>query len=170
VATKVLIASERSGVSAELAIANGQAEVIGCVRTAAEAEAALRALQPAVLVIDPELVHRDGLCTIPALRRASPETAIVLPPVGEPGPRVLRAIEVSAKHFERRRDGEGLTLRERDVARLVALGHTNAEVAERLSVSVRTIEKHRDRIRRRLGLARRTELVRWALDHGLLDP
>jgi two-component system response regulator NreC len=125
VATKVVIASERSGVSAELAIANGQAEVIGCVRTAAEAEVALRALQPAVLVVDPELVHRDG---------------------------------------------EGLTLRERDVVRLVSLGHTNAEVAERLSVSVRTIEKHRDRIRRRVGLARRSELVRWALDHGLVDP
>jgi two-component system response regulator NreC len=77
---------------------------------------------------------------------------------------------VAAHAFERRRDGDGLTLRERDVVRLIALGHTNTEVAERLSVSVRTVEKHRARIQGRLGLSRRSEMVRWALEHGLLDP
>ena len=77
---------------------------------------------------------------------------------------------MAAHEFERRRDGDGLTLRERDVVRLVALGHTNTEIAERLSVSVRTIEKHRARIQGRLGLTRRAEVVRWARQHGLLDP
>jgi two-component system, NarL family, response regulator NreC len=76
---------------------------------------------------------------------------------------------VAAQEFERRRDGDGLTLREREVVRLVALGHTNAEIGKRLSVSVRTIEKHRVRIQRRLEVSGRAELVRWALDHGLLD-
>lgn len=154
----------------ELAEANGAVQIVGHVRTLGGAEAALRALRPSVLVLDAELAHRDGLCAIPALRRASPGTAIVLPPAGEPGPRVLHAVRMAAHEFERRRDGDGLTLRERDVVRLVALGHTNTEIAERLSVSVRTIEKHRARIQGRLGLTRRAEVVRWALEHGLLDP
>jgi two-component system, NarL family, response regulator NreC len=53
---------------------------------------------------------------------------------------------------------------------LVALGHTSREIAERLVLSVRTIEAHRARIQARLGLSSRAELVRWALDHGLLTP
>ena len=170
VPAKVLIASGRPGFSAELTVANGAVEILGQVRSLGDAEAALRALRPSVLVLDPELAHRDGLCGIPALRRASPGTAIVLPPGGEPGPRVLHAVRVASQAFERRRDGDGLTLREREVVRLIALGHTNAEVAERLSVSIRTIETHRGRIQRRLGLSGRAQLVRWALDNGLLDP
>jgi two-component system response regulator NreC len=167
---KVLIASGRRGFSAELAAANGTVEILGQVRSLADAEAALKALRPSVLVLDPELAHRDGYCGIPSLRRASPGTAIVLPPGGEPGPRVLHAVRVASRAVERRRDGDGLTPRERDVVRLIALGHTNAEVAERLSVSVRTIETHRHRILRRLGLSGRAQLVRWALDNGMLDP
>jgi two-component system response regulator NreC len=139
------------------------------VRSLVDAEAALRALRPSVLVLDPELAYHDGFCAIPALRRASPGTAIVLPPGGEPGPCVLRAVRVASGTFDRHRDGDGLTRRERDVLRLIALGHTNAEVAERLCVSTRTIEKHRFRIQQRLGLSGRAQLVRWALEHGLLD-
>jgi two-component system response regulator NreC len=153
----------------ELAAANGSLDVVAHARSLDDAETALRALRPGVLVIDPELAHRDGFCAIPTLRAASPRTAIVLPPVGEPGPTVLRAVQVVTRQFERRRDGEGLTLRERDVVRLLGLGHTNAEVADRLSLSVRTVEKHRARIQRRLGLSRRAELVRWALEQDLLD-
>jgi DNA-binding NarL/FixJ family response regulator len=170
VPAKVLIASGRPGLSTELTAANGAIEILGQVRSLADAEAALRGLRPSVLVLDPELAHRDGFCAIPALRRASPRTAIVLPPGEEPGPRVLHAVRVASQTFERRRDGDGLTLRERDVVRLIALGHTNAEVAKRLSVSVRTVETHRHRIQRRLDLSGRAQLVRWALDNGLLDP
>jgi two-component system response regulator NreC len=171
VPARVLIASARPGLCEELAAANGAVEILGQVRSLADVEATLRALRPSVLVLDPALAHCDGFCGIPAMRRASPGTAIVLPPVGEPGPRVLHAVQLAARDFERRRDDDdGLTLRERDVVRLIALGHTNAEVAERLSVSVRTIETHRGRIQRRLGLSGRAQLVRWALEHGLLDP
>jgi two-component system, NarL family, response regulator NreC len=165
-----VIASPGTGVATELAAADGAVQIVGHARTLADAEAALRALRPSVLVLDADLAHREGVCAIPALRRASPGTAIVLPPAGEPGPRVLHAVRLASRTFERRRDGDGLTLRERDVVRLIALGHTNAEVAERLSVSVRTIETHRGRIQRRLRLSGRAQLVRWALEHGLLDP
>ena len=154
----------------ELAAANGAIQIVGHARTRADTEAALRALLPSVLVLDADLAHSEGMCAIPAFRRASPHTAIVLPPAGEPGPRILHAVRLAAQDFDRRRDTDGLTLRERDVVRLIALGHTNAEAAERLSVSVRTIETHRGRIQRRLRLSGRAHLVRWALDNGLLDP
>lgn len=61
-----------------------------------------------------------------------------------------------------------LTPREREVLRLIALGHTSIEIAQKLGLSPRTIETHRARIHRKLGLATRAELVRYALQHELL--
>jgi two-component system, NarL family, response regulator NreC len=61
-----------------------------------------------------------------------------------------------------------LSDREREVLRLLALGHTNQEIAQMLYLSVRTAETHRARIMQKLGLTTRAELVRYALDHGLL--
>jgi two-component system response regulator NreC len=55
------------------------------------------------------------------------------------------------------------------VLRLIALGHTNAEIATQLFLSVRTVESHRAHIQQKLRLSTRAELVRYALDHGLLD-
>lgn len=62
-----------------------------------------------------------------------------------------------------------LTEREREVLRLLALGHTNSEVANLLSVATRTIEVHRARILEKLGLRTRAELVRAAIDAGLVE-
>jgi two-component system response regulator NreC len=61
-----------------------------------------------------------------------------------------------------------LTPREREVLRLIALGHTSVEVAHKLGLSPRTIETHRARIHRKLGLDTRAELVHYALKHDLL--
>jgi DNA-binding NarL/FixJ family response regulator len=61
-----------------------------------------------------------------------------------------------------------LTRREREVLRLVALGHTNPEIAEMLSISVRTVENHRANITRRLGVQTRAALVRHAAELGLI--
>jgi len=62
---------------------------------------------------------------------------------------------------------DDLTPREREVLRLIALGHTNAEIATMLYVSVRTVENHRASVLRKLGLRTRAELVRHANDAGL---
>jgi len=67
------------------------------------------------------------------------------------------------------RDGDELSERERDVLRLIALGHTNAEVAERLYISIRTVESHRAHIQQKLRLSSRAELVRYALEHGMVE-
>ncbi len=64
----------------------------------------------------------------------------------------------------------GLTHREVDVLRLVALGHTNAEIGERLFLSVRTVETHRGHLQQKLGTRSRAEMVRYAFEHHLADP
>jgi len=66
-------------------------------------------------------------------------------------------------------EADPLSDREREVLRLLALGHTNQEIAKQLFISVRTAETHRAHIMRKLGLETRAELVRYALEHGQLD-
>jgi two-component system response regulator NreC len=61
-----------------------------------------------------------------------------------------------------------LTERERDVLRLLALGHTNAEIAKELFISLRTVEAHRSGLRTRLGTTTRAELVEAARRLGLV--
>jgi DNA-binding CsgD family transcriptional regulator/pimeloyl-ACP methyl ester carboxylesterase len=63
----------------------------------------------------------------------------------------------------------GLTAREREVAELVALGLTNADIGERLGIGPRTVESHLERIRSRLGLLSRADLAAWAARAGLTD-
>ena len=65
---------------------------------------------------------------------------------------------------------DDLTEREVEVLRLIALGHTNTEIASQLYLSVRTVESHRAHIQQKLRLTTRAELVRYALDHGLVEP
>jgi len=62
-----------------------------------------------------------------------------------------------------------LSDREREVLRLLALGHTNQEIAKMLYISVRTAETHRAHIMQKLRLETRAELVRYALAQGLLE-
>ncbi len=82
----------------------------------------------------------------------------------------LGARLVAAEVEERQRAEEDpLTDREREVLRLLALGHTNQEIAGLLYISVRTAETHRAHIMRKLRLDSRAELVRHALAHGLLQ-
>lgn len=64
---------------------------------------------------------------------------------------------------------DGLSEREVDVLRLIALGYTNAEIGEQLHLSVRTVETHRAHIQQKLSLATRSDLVRYALEHKLVE-
>jgi two-component system response regulator NreC len=65
---------------------------------------------------------------------------------------------------------DDLSEREVEVLRLIALGNTNAEIAEQLFLSVRTVESHRAHIQRKLGRTTRAELVSYALERGLMGP
>lgn len=79
-------------------------------------------------------------------------------------------------YLERARAGEVqdpaqlLSEREREVLRLTAAGYTAQEIADQLFLSPKTVETYRHRVMQKLGFSRRSELVRFALRIGLLDP
>jgi DNA-binding NarL/FixJ family response regulator len=70
---------------------------------------------------------------------------------------------------EARAAADPLSDREREVLRLLALGHTNQEIAKMLYISVRTAETHRAHIMQKLRLSTRAELVHYALEQGVLE-
>ncbi len=84
----------------------------------------------------------------------------------ELGARLIAADADAARKAEE----DPLSDREREVLRLLALGHTNQEIAKQLFISVRTAETHRAHIMQKLRLSSRAELVRYALAHDLLEP
>ena len=79
----------------------------------------------------------------------------------------LAAAEAEA---QARAEADPLSDREREVLRLLALGHTNQEIAKLLFISVRTAETHRAHVMQKLRLSTRAELVRHAISQGLLEP
>jgi two-component system response regulator NreC len=95
-----------------------------------------------------------------------------LPPAVRAASRRMRYVSPSiASKLNDRPAGEveKLTPREREVLRLIALGHTSVEIAQKLGLSPRTIETHRARIHHKLGLDTRAELVHYALQHEMLS-
>ena len=64
---------------------------------------------------------------------------------------------------------DDLSEREVEVLRMIALGHTNAEIAKQLYLSIRTVESHRSHIQQKLRRSSRADLVRYAIDHGLVE-
>jgi len=104
---------------------------------------------------DSELVH--------AIREVASGRRYVHPLLGAR----LAAAEAAA---EEQAQSDPLSDREHEVLRLLALGHTNQEIAKLLFISVRTAETHRARIMQKLGLRTRAEIVRYALAVGELEP
>lgn len=100
-----------------------------------------------------------------AVREALAGRRYLSPPLSEP------AID---SYIERAKNSDSLDLydtltnREREVLQLAAEGHTNGEIAGRLFISPRTVETHRANVMRKLGLRSQTELVRYALQRGIL--
>jgi two-component system, NarL family, response regulator NreC len=99
---------------------------------------------------------------VAAIREVAGGRSYVHPAVG--------AKLVAAETAEARRAQEDpLSDREREVLRLLALGHTNQEIAAQLYISVRTAETHRAHIMQKLRLSSRAELVRYALEQGVVE-
>jgi DNA-binding NarL/FixJ family response regulator len=84
------------------------------------------------------------------------------------------AREIVAQVRDPRRKGDEpftqLSVREREVLRLIAEGLSAKEVAGELHISTKTVEAHRTSLMRKLGARKATELVRYAVRHGLIDP
>lgn len=96
---------------------------------------------------------------IEAVRQAAAGRTYLTPQLGA---------RLAAEPTGRGANPDDLTEREVEVLRLIALGHTNAEVAEQLFLSVRTIESHRARIQQKTGRGTRAQLVAYAHEHRLV--
>jgi two-component system response regulator NreC len=107
-------------------------------------------------------VLKEGADTelVEAIRRAAAGEVYLNPQLGA---------RIAAAPTEPAGPPDDLTEREVQVLRLIALGHTNTEIGTRLFLSVRTVESHRAHVQQKLRRTNRAELVRYALDHGLLD-
>jgi two-component system response regulator NreC len=106
------------------------------------------------------LKEAAGAELVEAVRRAAAGDTYLNPRLGA---------QLAAAPLEPSGPPDDLSEREVDVLRLIALGHTNAEIGDHLYLSVRTVESYRARIQQKLGRSSRAELVRYALEHGLLD-
>jgi two-component system response regulator NreC len=156
--------------------------------------------RPAVLLLDLHMPGGGSLPALRAIRDASPTTAVlILTMQDDPGYareamlrgargyvlkeadeadllQAVRSVAAGGTYLQpelgaRLLGGSSpLTERERDVLRLLALGHTNAETAQQLHLSVRTVETHRANIQAKLGSTSRAELVRHAMESGLITP
>ena len=151
---------------------------------------------PAAVVLDLDRPGDiSSLDTIRAVRQASPETRVIVLAVKDDARFVRHALHAGAAACilddlsgddlieavrravtqtlatAQREPGprpDDLTEREFEVLRLLALGHTNTEIAGQLQLSVRTVEAHRAHLQHKLRRPSRAELVRYALDRGLL--
>lgn len=103
------------------------------------------------------LKHRADTELPAAIRCAAAGKEYVSPQVGAGLDALRRAVT-----------GDGLSPRETEILRLIALGHTSAEIAAKLDLSRRTVETHRAHILQKLGMKTRAELVRYALRCNLL--
>lgn len=179
------------------------------VAEAADAEAAVRYVlghKPSVLVLDLNMPGPPSLESIPRVREASPDTAVVVLTMQDEPAFARRALQSGAGGFVVKHaateelvaavrtvtDGgtyvnpslgarlaaeseqpperpDGLTPREVEILALLALGYMNPEIAERLTLSVRTVETHRANIQRKTAIGTRAELIAYAIKHKLVE-
>ncbi len=194
----IVLAADDAAVRPKLRRLFESAPGLEIVAEAGDAEAAVEAVvrhTPAALVLDLDRPGDLSLDTIRAVEQASPGTRVVVLVTKDDAwfaPHALHAgaaaCIVGDPHgedlFDAVRRGatrraappqpepgpppDDLTERELEVLRLLALGHTNTEIAAHLYLSVRTVEGHRARLQQKLSRPSRAELVRYALDRGML--
>jgi DNA-binding NarL/FixJ family response regulator len=117
-------------------------------------DSALKAGAAAYVV---KTAHAEDLAS--AVRQSFDHSVFLAKMQGAPAPQPVAEVED---------DSAGLTRREREILRLVAEGHSNAQLAKMLWVTEQTVKFHLSNIYRKLDVANRTEASRWAQLHGLL--
>jgi two-component system, NarL family, response regulator NreC len=194
----VVVAAAQEAARSRLRALLDGAPGVAVVAEAGGTESALAAVSrhtPAVLVLDVDQPgDSSSLDTIRAVAQRSPATKVVVLVEHEDArfvrhalhagaagcvlgnaPDLVEAVRRAATReqataHEPATRPDNLTERELEVLTLLALGHTNAEIGAQLHLSVRTVEAHRASLQRKLRRPSRAELVRYALDHGLLHP
>lgn len=104
---------------------------------------------------------------VQAVRAAARGEAFLYPSITR---KVLDDYLKRVEQGEERERYDGLTEREREVLTLIAQGLTNQQIAQKLYISIKTVQTHRAHILEKLGLHDRTELVRYAIRKGLIEP
>jgi len=161
-------------------------EIVGEVDSGEDALQAVRDLQPDVVLMD---VVMSGMSGIEATRRikevdasgyvpkrAAPDDLVSAIRVVSQGNVFLypTLAELLVKEYLQRAEAdpasaaEELTPREREVLTYIAEGYTNREIAEELVISVKTVDRHRENIMRKLNLHNRVELVKYAIEKGFI--
>ncbi len=104
---------------------------------------------------------------VQAVRAAARGEAFLYPSIAR---KVVEDYLKRVEQGEERERYDGLTEREREVLTLIAQGLTNQQIAQKLFISIKTVQTHRAHILEKLGLHDRTELVRYAIRKGLIEP
>jgi len=193
-----------------LFMAEDDIEIVGEADNAREAIAAVRQLQPDVVLMDVVMPGMSGIAATRSIKAAYPETNVLaltmhedeqyffemlmagatgyVPKRAAPDDLISAIRAVSQGHVflyptlakmlvedylkrgESDQDPSGSTLtpREREVLTHIAEGHTNREIADKLVISVKTVDRHRENIMRKLDLHSRVALVKYAISKGLI--
>jgi DNA-binding NarL/FixJ family response regulator len=177
----------------------GTVEVVGEASDAAGALRLITELLPDIVLLDIRLESGSGIAMIHKLLEVHPAVRIIVLTMYDE-PAFQRAAQAAGAHgyvTKRATDtkllaavdavwrGENffefsvkpmepsmpkLTSREREVVRGIALGYTNREIADRLDLSIKSVESYRARVIQKFGFSSRADLVRYAFQSGLLDP
>ncbi len=103
---------------------------------------------------------------VQAVRAAAKGEAFLYPSVAR---KVVEDYLKRVEAGEGRERYDGLTEREKEILTLIAQGTSNQQIAEKLYISIKTVQTHRAHILEKLGLHDRTELVRYAIRKGLIE-
>jgi two-component system response regulator NreC len=182
----VVLADDHVVVRSGLRVLLDSEPSIEVVAEAGDIRSALEAVEqhrPDVLVLDLHMPGAPSLPAIPPLRARCPETRVVVLTAQRDPSFAAEALRLGASGYVPKEAAESQLLEAIEVAaedgtylepqlgalRLIARGLTNREMAERLYLSVRTVESHRARIQRKLGRSRRSDLVEYAQERGLVE-
>lgn len=111
------------------------------------------------------ILKQNGAATLVAAIRAVVRGGTYLDPAI-----AGKLIEPATHPSARGRAAQSLSSREQQIATLVALGHSNKEIANELGIAVKTVEAHKANLMQKLELTSRSELVQFAIDQGWLEP
>lgn len=197
--TRVLIADDHGVVRGGLRMLLDRQPDVEVVAEAADGAEAVRAVlehRPDVAVLDVTMPELTGLEATRELARVAPEVRVLVLSMHDDEHLVAEAMHAGARGYvvkhqagtelvdavravargETRSpafdhgDVQPLSPREREVLVLIADGHRNRDIAERLGMAEKTVESHRGNILRKLGMRDRVELVRYAIRRGLVAP
>ncbi|MBI4671502.1 MAG: response regulator transcription factor [Chloroflexi bacterium] len=141
-------------------------EVVGEACDGREALTLAGQHRPDVVVMDIQMPNLNGLDATRAIKSQVSGTQIVMLTMHDSDEYFFRVLACGASGYVLKK---AASPREREVLKLIAEGHTNQVIAEKLVISPSTVQTHRTRIMQRLNLQTRAELIQYARNKGLLD-